>query len=58
MVQFVNKDAVVVVVNLMYFKNLEFFLFLNVTDSQCESCRVGAKQYEYIFFWSLSKGNR
>ena len=25
MVQFVHKDAGVVVVNLMYFKNLEFF---------------------------------
>ena len=46
MVQFVHKDAGVVVVNLMYFKNLEFFW----KDGQYESCRVGATQYEYIFF--------
>ena len=46
MVQFVRKDAGVVMVNLMYFKTLEFF----EKKGQCESCRVGVKQYEYIFF--------
>ena len=41
-----KKSQQVRIVIIIVDKNLEFF-FLN---GQCESCRVGAKQYEYIFF--------